>query len=208
VSSTSSAREAILKGVRDALARPWPAEHHAPGPAWPTRADDAPADPADAFRAKVESVGGFWHRASDLADAAARIDALALADGPIWVTLDGLPLRRGPVLRTPPPRDAFDGLAAAVTGVSAAVVETGSLALFFGPGAGRLPSLVVPVHVAVVRREQLVPTLDDFLARVRGHLGPRSAAVLVTGPSRSADIEQVITVGVHGPKELHVVFID
>jgi L-lactate dehydrogenase complex protein LldG len=124
------------------------------------------------------------------------------------VTLDDLPLRRGPILRTPPSRDAFDGLAAAVTGVAAAIVETGSLALFYGPGAGRLSSLVVPVHVAVVERAQLLPTLDDFLARVRGHLGPRSAAVLVTGPSRSADIEQVITVGVHGPKELHVVFID
>jgi L-lactate dehydrogenase complex protein LldG len=203
-----SARETILADVRAALARPWPAEHAAPGPAWPTRADDLPADPAQAFRAKVESVGAFWHDARDRAAAAAVIDALPLADGPLWVTIDGLPLRRGPVLRTPPPRDAFDTLAAAVTGVTAAVVETGSLALFYGPGAGRLSSLVVPVHVAVVERAQLVPTLDDFLARVRGHLGPRSAAVLVTGPSRSADIEQVITVGVHGPKELHVVFID
>jgi L-lactate dehydrogenase complex protein LldG len=203
-----SARDAVLADVRAALARPWPAEHAAPGPAWPTRAIEAPADPAAAFRARVESVGGFWHDAADLAAAAAVVDALPLADGPLWVTLDGLPLRRGPVLRTPPPREAFDTLAAAVTGVTAAVVETGSLALFYGPGAGRLSSLVVPVHVAVVRRVQLVPTLDEFLARVRGHLGPRSAAVLVTGPSRSADIEQVITVGVHGPKELHVVFID
>jgi L-lactate dehydrogenase complex protein LldG len=203
-----SAREAILTDIRAALARPWPAEHAAPGPAWPTQADDAPADPAQAFRARVETVGAFWHDAKDRADAAAVIDALPLADGPVWVTLDDLPLRRGPVLRTPPPRDTFDMLAAAVTGVTAAVVETGSLALFYGPGAGRLSSLVVPVHVAVVERAQLLPTLDDFLSRVRGHLGPRSAAVLVTGPSRSADIEQVITVGVHGPKELHVVFID
>jgi L-lactate dehydrogenase complex protein LldG len=203
-----SAREAVLKDVRAALARPWPAEHPAPGPAWPACADEAPADPAAAFRAKVESAGGVWHDATDRAAAAAVIDELPLADGPVWVTLDDLPLRRGPVLRSPPPRDAFDTLAAAVTGVAAAVVETGSLALFHGPGAGRLSSLVVPVHVAVVERAQLVATLDDFLARVRGHLGPRSAAVLVTGPSRSADIEQVITVGVHGPKELHVVFVE
>jgi hypothetical protein len=203
-----SARDAILYDVRAALARPWPAEHAAPGPVWPTGPAEAPADPAVAFRAKVQSVGAFWHDARDRADAAAVIDALELADGPIWVTLDGLPLRRGPVVRTPPPRDAFDTLAAAVTGVTAAIVETGSLALFYGPGAGRLSSLVVPVHVAVVLRAQLVPTLDEFLALVHGHLGPRSGAVLVTGPSRSADIEQVITVGVHGPRELHVVFID
>lgn len=203
-----SARDAILADVRAALARPWPPAHPAPGPAWPTDAAEPAADPAVAFRAKVESVGAFWHDAKDRADAASVIDALPLGDGPVWVTLDALPLRRGPILRTPPSRDAFDGLAAAVTGVAAAIVETGSLALFYGPGAGRLSSLVVPVHVAVVERAQLLPTLDDFLARVRGHLGPRSAAVLVTGPSRSADIEQVITVGVHGPKELHVVFID
>lgn len=202
-----SARDAVLAGIRSALVRPWPAEHAAPGPRWPISTDPVPADPAEAFRAKVESVGGRWHAARDRADAAAVIDALPLADGPVWLTRDDLPLRRA-VVRTPPRRDAFDTLAAAVTGVQAAVVETGSLALFYGPGAGRLSSLVVPVHVAVVERAQLVPTLDELLARVGGHLGPRSGAVLVTGPSRSADIEQVITVGVHGPKELHVVFID
>lgn len=203
-----TSREAILRDVRGALSRPWPSEHAAPGPAWPTDAAETPPDPAAAFRARVESVGAVGHDAADLAGAAAVVDGLSLPDGPLWVTLDDLPLRRGPVLRTAPARDGFDRLAAAVTGVAAAVVETGSLALFYGPGAGRLASLVVPVHVAVVRRAQLVPTLDDFLARIRGHLGPRSAAVLVTGPSRSADIEQVITVGVHGPRELHVVFID
>lgn len=203
-----SAREQVLADVRAALARPWPAAHAAPGPAWPVTREAAPEDPVAAFRAKVEAVGASWHAARDRAEAAAIVDALPLGDGPVWVTLDDLPLTRRTVLRGAPPRDAFDTLAAAVTGVAAGIVETGSLALFYGPGRGRLSSLVVPVHVAVVERAQLVPTLDDFLLRVRGHLGPQSGAVLVTGPSRSADIEQVITVGVHGPKELHVVFID
>jgi L-lactate dehydrogenase complex protein LldG len=95
-----------------------------------------------------------------------------------------------------------------VTGVDCAIAETGSLGVFFAPGAGRLASLVAPVHVAVVRRDQFVATLEAFLSRARSHLGPRSAAVLVTGPSRSADIEQVLTIGVHGTREVHVVVIE
>ena len=202
-------REAILRDIRAALRRPSPPSHAQPGPAWPSSAAHAepPADLAAAFRHKLEAAGGVWHEAPDLAAAAAQIAAF-LPPGPVWVAMDDLPLERPGVLRAMPARDAFDSLVATVTGVDCALAETGSLGICFAPGAGRLASLIAPVHVAVVRRAQIVATLEHFFARVRTHLGPRSAAVLVTGPSRSADIEQVLTIGVHGTREVHVVVIE
>ena len=194
-----SGRELILRDIRAALRRPSPREHLQPGPTWPSAAPAAPMDLAQAFRQRLE--------AADLAGAARRIEAL-WPTGPIWVALDDLPLHGARVLRAMPTRDGFDALVATVSGVDCAIAETGSLGIFFAPGAGRLASLIAPVHVAVVRRDQIVARLEQFFARVRTHLGPRSAAVLVTGPSRSADIEQVLTIGVHGTREVHVVVIE
>jgi L-lactate utilization protein LutC len=89
---------------------------------------------------------------------------------------------------------------AGVTLVDAAVAETGSLLLSTSPERRRLNSLVPPVHVALVDRAQVVASLDEGLSR----LSPRSS-VMVTGPSRTADVEGVIVMGVHGPKRLIVV---
>jgi L-lactate dehydrogenase complex protein LldG len=202
-----SGREVILRGIREALRRPSPRSHAQPGPAWPSSPPAVPADLADAFRHRFEAAGGVWHEADDLEQAARRIEAL-LPPGPIWVALDGLPLDRPSVLRAMPSRAVFDTLVATVTGVDCAIAETGSLGVLFEPGAGRLASLVAPVHVAVARRDQFVATLEDFLGRAQAHLGPRSAAVLITGPSRSADIEQVLTIGVHGTSAVHLIVIE
>jgi L-lactate dehydrogenase complex protein LldG len=202
-----SGREAILGAIREALRRPSPPAHAEVGPASPSSGPVESADLAAAFRERFEAAGGVWHEAADLAGAARLIEAL-LPPGPVWVALDGLALDRPGVLRAMPPRDRFDSLVATVTGVDCAIAETGSLGLFFAPGAGRLASLVAPVHVAIVRRDQHVATLEHFLGRVQAHLGPRSAAVLVTGPSRSADIEQILTIGVHGTREVHVIVME
>jgi len=202
-----SGREVILRGIREALHRSSPPPHTQPGPAWPSSPPAEPADLAEAFRQKFEAAGGAWHEAADL-DRAARQIAALLPAGPVWVALDGLPLDGPSVFRAMPSRDVFDTLVATVTGVDCAIAETGSLGVLFAPGAGRLASLVAPVHVAVVRRDQFVATLEHFLCRAQVHLGPRSAAVLITGPSRSADIEQVLTIGVHGTREVHVIVIE
>ena len=100
-----------------------------------------------------------------------------------------------------------------LSGVDYAIAETGTLVLAARPGQMRGVSLLPPVHVAVARTEQIVATLADYLlllratdADVQHHL--TSCVAFVTGPSRTGDIELTLTVGVHGPGELHLVLLD
>jgi hypothetical protein len=84
-----------------------------------------------------------------------------------------------------------------VTSALFAIAETGSLVLAAGPGRARLASLAPPVHVALVN--EIVVTLEEAFARI----GDRTH-VVITGTSRTADIEGVLVRGVHGPRELIV----
>jgi L-lactate dehydrogenase complex protein LldG len=99
-----------------------------------------------------------------------------------------------------------------ITGADYAVAETGSVVLMPRKGLSRLASVVPPVHVALVRPEDLVESLDDvFLLRRLdyhqngGDMG--SYLNFITGPSRTADIEQTLVIGVHGPREVHMVLL-
>lgn len=86
-----------------------------------------------------------------------------------------------------------------------ALADTGTLAQDATDHRLRLVSTLVETHVALFRREHLLPDLGALLARV----DPRRARYLacVTGPSRTADIERVLTIGVHGPRKLVVVVV-
>ncbi len=104
-------------------------------------------------------------------------------------------------------RQAAFAADAGITWIDGAVAETGTLALFHRPGQGRSVSLLPPVHVAVLDAVDVVWELGELLEKV-AEGEPPSALTLVTGPSRTGDIELVLTVGVHGPGELHLVVID
>ena len=93
-------------------------------------------------------------------------------------------------------------------GVSRAVyalADTGSVVLAASPDEPRAASLLPDVHVTLVAGDVILPGLEELFTAVGGDL-PSSLAI-VTGPSRSADIEQLLTVGVHGPGEVHVVLL-
>ena len=99
-----------------------------------------------------------------------------------------------------------------ITGVDYAVVETGSVVLIPRQGVARLASLVPPVHIAIVRPDEVVATLDDVflfrrLAYYEGDRNMGSYLNFITGPSRTADIEQKLVIGVHGPREVHLVMM-
>ena len=103
-------------------------------------------------------------------------------------------------------------IAAAEVGLTEAeygVAESGTLVLLHRPGQGRAISLLPPVHVAVVRAADLLPDLAALFRRLATDPRyPASAVTLITGPSRTGDIEFVITKGVHGPREVHIVLVE
>ena len=95
-----------------------------------------------------------------------------------------------------------------ITGVFCAVAETGTLLLLSGPRTPGATSLLPETHVAVVRAGQLVRSMEDAWERVRSECGRLPRAVnFVSGPSRTADIEQTLTLGAHGPYRVHVLWV-
>jgi L-lactate dehydrogenase complex protein LldG len=100
---------------------------------------------------------------------------------------------------------ALDPIRVGITGALAGIAGSGTIAVVSGAGRSRLASLLVPVHVAVLRADRLYPSLPAFLAAQPDLAEKGSNLVLITGPSRTADIEMTLTRGVHGPGEIHVV---
>ncbi|HSV14300.1 MAG TPA: LUD domain-containing protein [Tepidisphaeraceae bacterium] len=98
--------------------------------------------------------------------------------------------------------DALYDYDAAVTDVYAAVAETGSLVVRASPGHGRALSLVPPIHIAILQPKDFVPDLVDLLQKLRDD-GVTSATSIITGPSKTSDIEMNLVVGVHGPTTVH-----
>ena len=99
-----------------------------------------------------------------------------------------------------------------ITGVDYAVAETGSVVVLPSRGLSRLVSLVPPIHVAIVRPQDVLESLEDVftlrrLAYYSGGGDMGSYMNFITGPSRTADIEQTLVIGVHGPKEAHLVLL-
>jgi L-lactate dehydrogenase complex protein LldF len=94
---------------------------------------------------------------------------------------------------------------AGLTGASAGIVDTGSLVLLGGPGRPLTTSLLPEIHIAILWEKDIFEDLNHALQHVDIRQAP--AAILVTGPSRTADIEMTLTIGVHGPGELHVLYI-
>jgi L-lactate dehydrogenase complex protein LldG len=101
-----------------------------------------------------------------------------------------------------------------LTGADLAVAETGTLVLVSGTGRPRSTSLLPPCHVAVFSRRALVETLEQVGILLEAWHADGAAALdggainFITGPSRTADIELTLTRGVHGPREVHGIFVE
>ena len=99
-----------------------------------------------------------------------------------------------------------------ITGVDYAVAETGSAVLLPRRHLSRLTSLLPPVHLAIVRAGDVLDRLEDLfslrrLAYYQGAGDMGSYLNFITGPSRTADIEQTLVIGAHGPKEAHMLIL-
>ena len=113
---------------------------------------------------------------------------------------------RIPALTCEVTRERAASATAGITEVEWAIANTGTLAGDFTAVERRLASTLPPVHIAIAPTDAIQPDLPALFAR----LHPRQANYIsfITGPSRTADIERVLTIGVHGPKRLIIVFVD
>jgi L-lactate utilization protein LutC len=213
--SRGCSRENILHKVRTALGR----SAEQPLPAMPEpwlRTPDWDVDRRILqFRAALEKLNGKTHRASSMEDA--RSYAAQLIAGQAAVASNAPFLERCGVLTLEGVRSGFtdarelrDACATANVGITSAdyaLADTGSLVMFSSREEARLISLLPPVHLALVPTERLLTGLDELFTQIPDPAVLSSSMVLITGPSRTADIEQILVRGVHGPGEIHVVLV-
>ncbi|HHC07964.1 MAG TPA: lactate utilization protein C [Actinobacteria bacterium] len=169
-------------------------------------------DPVERFVEEVERVGGEANRVgteSALEELLAEIAASRVAvsrDPEVTTVLPLLDRLEVEVLETPPV-EVLARIPVGITGAAGGIARTGTVVLDAGRAGGRTVSLVPETHVALVAEERIVPDPSAWWRRMteRHPEGPPSQLVFVTGPSKSADIELTLTVGVHGPRRLVVV---
>jgi len=187
---------------------------------------------AERFRTELERVGGVFHRVPSVAAVPRVVATLArerstrhlVAWHPegIGAHLDaelrdaGLQVDGVSLGGADDERLAIRGAAAVagigLTGVDLAIAETGTMVVRSGRGRPRSTSLLPPCHVAVFDPTVLIETLEQagvFLEAWHSAADPGGAMInFITGPSRTADIELTLTRGVHGPKEVHAIFVE
>jgi L-lactate dehydrogenase complex protein LldG len=146
----------------------------------------------DRFKESVESVSGKCIVTTDVAEILKQI----LAD---------LNAKRIANSENPPNAHDIFEYDVGITTAQAAIAETGTLVLDSAYEKHRLVSLVPPVHIAIINASSIVETLGDALALLQKDKEISPAITFITGPSRTADIELTLAIGVHGPRELYVI---
>lgn len=228
-------RERILASLRTSLAsnRDWleaeaaKAPHDPPPHVLPP-ADDPVAQLAEELRKlegrayvvgddeeALETIGRLLDERSARQLLAWDLDAIGLPG------LDALLAERGAAVLDPDVRgdgrkarlQELEPAPVCISGAALAIAESGSLVVRHGPGRPRLASLLAPAHIAVVRRSQVVRGLGEALVRLRAEHGDglfddTSNLTLISGPSRTADIEMTLSLGIHGPPELHLIVVE
>ena len=220
--SNNEARDAIMRTIRAHLAAGTAVAVQAP-PESPA-GHEATIDGGSAlaiFCERLESVGGHCvvvrtedEAARAVGDIVSSLQAkagasrIALSDAPLIATCArGIAAAEIAIGR--PASDLFN-YDVGITMAQAAIAETGTLILEAEAERHRLVSLLPPVHIAIVKANDFCLTIGEALARLQNRDGGTMSRAIsfITGPSRTADIELTLTVGVHGPKELYVIVID
>ena len=104
--------------------------------------------------------------------------------------------------------ELFQSIDAGITGTLGAIAETGSLILWPDAAEPRLMSLVPPVHIALVKADSIYETFAQVVVEQNWAEKMPTNALLISGPSKTADIEQTLAYGIHGPQQLIVLIID
>ena len=201
---SNEARETILGSIRSHLAASVPfdrLEQHAIRPENSVILSNN-SDLFELFKQSVESVDGHCVITTDVTDALKQIITdlrprrIAISDR---VHLEGIEAAVAPNAH-----DIFS-FDVGISTAQAAIAETGTLVLDSASERHRLVSLVPPVHIAIISASKIRETLGEVLALLRsaGEISP--TVTFITGPSRTADIELTLAIGVHGPQQLYVI---
>jgi L-lactate dehydrogenase complex protein LldG len=214
-----SARDNILDRVRSALGRSGPLSE-SESAAMRAKLREHPRGPLPAM--PWEPVARFKERCAVLSSTMDEVPDLggvpqAIArylsqrelprSGVCWPELAGLGWQAAGLQIEGRPANGDDKIG--ITGCYCAIAETGTLMLLSGPTTFPATSLLPETHIAVVRKQRLVRSMEDgwdLLRREHGSL-PRQVA-FVSGPSRTADIEMTLVLGIHGPYRVHVLLLD
>ena len=173
------------------------------------------------FQAEVERVGGIVQVVTDLQVVGFSIAGVAKARGITRcqaaepdlardLNLERALAEAGIELVTGPAPESIPGTGIGITRAALGVAETGSVLIHLDEVDGHLLSMLPEIHVALLHQDALVDSLEEGLLLTRYLVLKSQARGLpsylswVTGPSRTADIERVLTIGVHGPKELYI----
>lgn len=231
MSAGGGQREEILARIREALRVPAPRPHDGQHQEAGARAPQAsqprawlPVVPPDAegrlalFRKNCVQLRTDFHLVGSDAEAAQTL--ANLRDANQWTCaathrhplLDAVVQSLGietVVVESRPEIHALERCSAGITACDALVAQTGSILLTARSAGGRALSVLPPHHVVVARLDQLVPDLpaafDLLYARYGGNYS--SFATFITGPSRTGDIERILVLGAHGPRNLTVILI-
>lgn len=173
----------------------------------------------DRFKSKVESMSGECYRANTVEDAQKLIAGLLQKKGIKSVAMVDSPIAKscnlahfipetGVALHMDHYQEVTLTVDAGITEMKWAIAELGTLVQYAVDVNERLCSAFTPIHFALVRTSTLIPTLPEALSVI--HKEPQIPGFVrfVTGPSRTSDIERVLTIGVHGPGELVAIFVD
>lgn len=95
-----------------------------------------------------------------------------------------------------------------ITSADYVLADTGTLVMVAGPQEARLISLLPPIHIAIFPQSRILSGLDQLFTLLPAPAEQTSSMVLITGPSRTADIEQILVRGVHGPGEIYAVIVE
>ena len=169
------------------------------------------ADLAARFRARAESMQSTTEEVAARAEVPAAVARYLKAGnlplaGCVWPQLAALDWKGAGLALEPREANASD--AVGVTGAFAAIAETGTLMFASGPDTPSTVSLLPETHVAVLSALRIVAHMEDAWAVARAEFGQLPRAInFVSGPSRTADIDQTIVLGAHGPYRVHIVVV-
>ncbi len=169
----------------------------------------------DEFRGRAEAAQSVVHELAGWGDVAALALELAGGEGvavtpTVAAARPELVARVGERVRLPEGDSPFESVADVAVGIAEgelAIAESGSVLLSHDERTDRAVSMLARVGIQVVARDRVVASLDDAAGWMEASEGAISLMTLVTGPSRTADIERSLTIGVQGPSDLHVVVL-